>query len=458
MILPEMHEKTSTPSTTSTKLTEQKAIAELHRPIPTAQTVSSLENLFSQYPSVFEVDNFHRPTRHQTLHHIRTVGPPVCSKVRRLSPEKLDVLKSELQKLLDLGVIEPTESPYASPVHLVPKKNPGEFRITCDFRLLNEQTITDKYSIPLLTDFIGMLAGSTVFTTLDLYKSYHQIRIAPEDVHKTAMITPLGNYAFKRLAMGLKSAGNTFCRFMHEVLRGVPNCFVYIDDIMIFSESEEDHWKHLSEVFNRLEHFGLILNKDKCVFAVTEVDFLGHRVDSQGVRPLETKVSAIRDFPKPRTVKDLRKFLGAINFYRPFIPNAGGILQPLDSLLAPGKGTKKPVQWSTTADVAFHAAKSSLAQAASLAFPISGARISLMTDASDVAVGATLQQEIDGHQQPLGFFSKSLSRAQRNYSTFDRELLAMYLSLKHFRYFLEGRPFHYLHRPCSTHSRHFLSS
>ena len=173
MILPEMHEKTSTPSTTSTKLTEYEAIAELHRPIPTAQTVSSLENLFSQYPSVFEVDNFHRPTRHQTLHHIRTVGPPVCSKVRRLSPEKLDVLKSELQNLLDLGVIEPTESPYASPVHLVPKKNPGEFRITGDFCLLNEQTIADKYSIPLLRDFIGMLAGSTVFTTLELYKSYH---------------------------------------------------------------------------------------------------------------------------------------------------------------------------------------------------------------------------------------------------------------------------------------------
>ena len=152
-----------------------------------------------------------------------------------------------------------------------------------------------------------------------------------------------------------------------------------------------------SEVFNRLEHFGLILNKDKCVFAVKKVDFLGHRVDSQGVRPLETKVSAIHDFPKPRTVKDLRKFLRAINFYRSFIPNAGGILQPLDSLLTPGKGTKKPVQWSTTADAAFHVVKSSLAQASSLAFPVSGANISLMTDASDVAVGALLQQEVDGH-------------------------------------------------------------
>ena len=150
MTLPETHEKTSTLSTTSAKLTDNEAIAELHRPIPTAQTVSSLEKLFSQYPSVFKVDNFHTPTRHQTLHHIRTVGPPDCSKVRRLSPEKLDILKSELQKLLDLRVIEPTESPYASPVHLVPKKNPGEFRITGDFRLLNEQTIADKYSLSLL--------------------------------------------------------------------------------------------------------------------------------------------------------------------------------------------------------------------------------------------------------------------------------------------------------------------
>ena len=230
---------------------------------------------------------------------------------------------------------------------------------------------------------------------------------------------------------------------MHEVQRGVPNCFVYIDDIMIFSESEEDHWKHLSEVFDRLEHFRLKLNKDKCLFAAREVFFLGHRVDSQVVRPLETKVSAIRDFPKPRTVKDLRKFLGAINFYRRFTPNAGGILQPLHSLLTPGKRTKKIVQWSTTADIAFHATKSSLALAVSLAFPVSGAKISQMTDASDIVVGATLQQKVDGHQQLLGFFSQILSPAQRNYSysTFDRELLAIYLSLKHFRHFLEGRPF-----------------
>ena len=171
--------------------------------------------------------------------------------------------------------------------------------------------------------------------------------------------------------------------------------------------------------------------------------FLGHRVDSQVVRPLETKVSAIRDFPKPRTVKDLRKFLGAFNFYRRFTPNAGGILQPLHSLLTPGKRTKKIVQWSTTADIAFHATKSSLAQAVSLAFPVSGAKISQMTDASDIVVGATLLQEVDGHQQLLGFFSQILSPAQRNYSysSFDRELLAIYLSLKHFRHFLEGRPF-----------------
>ena len=216
---------------------------------------------------------------------------------------------------------------------------------------------------------------------------------------------------------------------MREVLQGLPNCFVYIDDIMIFSKSKEDHWKHLSEVFNRLKHFGLTLKKDECVFAAREVDFLGHRIESQGVRRFETKVSAICNFPKPTTVKDLHKFLGTINFYRRFILNAGGILQPLDSLLTSGNQIKKPVQSSTTADVAFHAAKSSLAQAASLAFPVSGAKISVMANASDIAVGATLQQKVDGHQQPVGFFSWFLSHTQRNYSTFSRELLAICLSL-----------------------------
>ena len=148
--------------------------------------------------------------RHQTKHHIRTKGPLVAQKVHRLSPEKREILKKEIQRLLELGVLIPAESPYGEPVHMVAKKQPGEYRITGDFRLLNKQTMADKYSIPLLTDFIGQLSGCQIFSCIDLFKSYHQIEIAAKDKHKTAMITPVGNCAYKRLPMGLCSAGSTF--------------------------------------------------------------------------------------------------------------------------------------------------------------------------------------------------------------------------------------------------------
>ena len=137
----------------------------------------------------------------------------------------------------------PAESPYGAPVHMVAKKQPGEYRITGDFRLLNKQTEADKYSTPLVTDFIGQLSGCQIFSSIDFFKSCHQIEIAAEDVHKTAIITPVGNYTYKRLPMRLGSAGSTFQRFMHEILRGIPNCFTYIDDILIFSENREEHFK-----------------------------------------------------------------------------------------------------------------------------------------------------------------------------------------------------------------------
>ena len=153
---------------------------------------------------------FNRPVRHQTKHHIRTKGTPVAQKIRRLSPEKREILKKQIQRMLKLGVFIPAESPYGAPVPMVAKKQPGEYRITGGFRLLNKQTVADKYSIPLLTDFIGQLSGCQIFSSIDLFKSYHQIEIAAEDIHKTAMITPVGNYAYKRLPMGLRSAGSTF--------------------------------------------------------------------------------------------------------------------------------------------------------------------------------------------------------------------------------------------------------
>ena len=399
-----------------------------------------VDRLCTFYSDLFEVDNFKKPTKHKTQHHIRTSGPPCVAKVRKLSPEKLEILRTELDKLLQLGIIYRSESEWASLVHLVQKKG-GGWRITGDFCQLNRQTISDRYSIPLLSDFVGDMEGSIVFSSLDLYKGYHQVEIAPEDQCKTSIITPLGNFAFRRLPMGISCAANSFQRFMHEVLQGIPNVFCFIDDLLIFSRNEKEHFRHLQLVFERLSQYGLILNRDKCIFKVPEIDFLGHRISHKGVLPLVQKVEAIQNFPMPKTMRQLRQFLGMINFYRRFIPQAGALLHPLERLLSPQKNSKKSIPWSEESIDAFESARHILANVTSLAFPIKGGETILTCDASDGAVGAALNQVVSGELTPIGFFSKSLNATQKNYPTFDRELLAIFLAIKHFRYFLDGRDF-----------------
>ena len=177
----------------------------------------SIDRLCTFYSDLFDVDNFKKLIKHRTKHHISTSGPPCVAKVRKLSPEKLEILRTELDKLLQLGIIYRSESEWASPVHLVQKKS-GGWRITGNIRQLNRQTNSDRYSFPLLSDFVGDMEGLTVFSSLDLYKGYHQVEIAPEDQCKTSIITPLGNFAFRRLPMGISCAANSFQRFMHEVL------------------------------------------------------------------------------------------------------------------------------------------------------------------------------------------------------------------------------------------------
>ena len=222
---------------------------------PGGSAIDSLQELLKQFDHLFDLSNFGRPIQHETRHYIPVKGPPVQSQCRHLSPEKLVVLKRELNKLLELDVIVPANSPYSSPVHMVPKKQAGEFRVTGDFRLLNKQTTHDRYAMPFISDVVNFLEGSNVLSNLDLYKSYHQIAIADCDVNKTAIITSVGSFPFKRMAMGLSSAGQTQCRFLEEVLRGLHFVFAYVDDILI-----------LHQVFQRLNRYGLILNNDKCVY------------------------------------------------------------------------------------------------------------------------------------------------------------------------------------------------
>ena len=398
------------------------------------------------YPDVFDTNSYTEPVKHNTRHFIPTYGPPVCGRVRRLSPEKTECLRQELQHLLDLDIIAPANSPYGSPVHMVPKGN-GRFRITGDYRMLNQQTQKDTYRIPFLHDFVDRLSGSTVFSKLDMYKSYHQIPVDENDIHKTAILTPLGTYVFKRLAMGLSGAAQTFQRFMDEIFRDLSFVFVYIDDILVFSKRLSEHHEHLTAVFDRLSYYGLIVNRAKCVFGVKNVQFLGHEVSEEGIHPLEEKVRAIKDFPKPTTEKKLRQFLGLYNFYRKFVPNCSSVLQPLNDLLG-----KRKLNWTDNAHHAFVTAKEAIFQQALLAFLKHGAPITLVVDVSEKGAGGALQQVVNGVPQPLMFFSQSFNAAQKRYSTFDRELLAMYMAVRYFGWFLESRDFRILtdHKPLAA--------
>jgi hypothetical protein len=240
------------------------------------------------------------------------------------------------------------------------------------------------------------------------------------------------------MPFGLKNAAQTFQRLMDKLFATLPFVYVYLDDILIASKSEDEHVRHLRAVFEVLTSNGLHVNVDKCKFAVTQVEFLGHLVSSTGVRPLTSHLEAIQSFPAPVTVRDLQKFLGLLNFYRRFVPRAAQLLKPLTDALG---GKKKTLQWGEDQQLAFEEAKKAIARIAELTHPDPAAPVSLATDASSSHVGAVLQQWQRHHWRPLAFFSRKLSKAEVNYSTFDRELLAAFLAVKQFRFQLEGRRF-----------------
>ncbi|XP_015839413.2 retrovirus-related Pol polyprotein from transposon 297 [Tribolium castaneum] len=346
--------------------------------------------------------------------------------------------------MLKQGIIRPSDSPWSSPIWIVPKKldasGQRKWRIVIDYRKLNEQTVEDRYPLPNINDILDKLGRSQYFSTIDLASGFHQIEVDPNDVQKTAFTVENGHYEFVRMPFGLKNAPSTFQRVMDNVLRGIVNncCIVYLDDIIVFSTSLQEHIQKLTAVFDRLRKFNFKIQLDKSEFLKKEVNYLGHVITPEGIKPNPDKIKAILDYSIPTTPKQLKGFLGLIGYYRKFIKNFAKITKPLTIRL---KKDHKIDPNETDYKNCFEFCKNLLTNDPILQYPDFDKQFILTTDASNYAIGAVLSQGTIGSDLPVAFASRTLNEHEINYSTIEKELLAIVWATKYFRPYLYGRKF-----------------
>ncbi|BHF71089.1 hypothetical protein SprV_0401414300 [Sparganum proliferum] len=416
--------------------------------LPPAETVGAenrnrLRKLLLSFPGLFawSTDTIGRTRKVQ---HVINTGDakPIWQPPRRLPVRFRAEVDKIIDELLKANIIQPSSSPWASPIALVPKKD-GSLRLCIDYRRLNAVTVRDSFPLPRLDDTLDSLGGAAWFSTLDLNLGYWQVEIDPKDRPKTAFIVPQGLFEFQTLPFGLCNAAATFQRLMYQVLRHlVPHkCLVYLDDIIVFGPDVEQHNRNLREVLEALRAAGLTLNPAKCTFLRPEVQFLGHTISPGRIAALPDRLQQIRTWPTPANQTQLRSFLGLASYYRRFIRNFAHIARPLHKLTKKGRDFK----WSPECEEAFTSLRAALVSAPLLALPNvnpDAPPFILDTDASGFAIGAVLSQtDAQGVEHPICFASNTLTKAQRNYCTFRRELLAIITFVRQFKHLLIGRRF-----------------
>ncbi|XP_072772650.1 uncharacterized protein [Nerophis lumbriciformis] len=381
------------------------------------------------------------PGRTQAIKHdIETKpGKVIRQRPYRIPEARRAAIKEEVKKMLELGVIEESHSPWSSPIVIVPKPD-GSLRFCNDFRKLNEISLCDAYPMPRVDELIERLGPARFVSTLDLTKGYWQVPLTERAKPKTAFSTPEGLFQYTVLPFGIHGAPATFQRMMDRVLRPHQEyAAAYLDDIVIHSTSWSLHLQHLDAVLGALRRAGLTVNAKKCRVGLTETDYLGYTIGRGCVKPQARKVERIREWPRPLTKKQVKSFIGLVSYYQKFIKNFSTIATPLYELTR----NKLPhhVTWTAEAETAFKMLKKALCEEPVLKAPDFSQPFILHTDASGTGIGAVLAQLVDGEEHPVTFISRKLQSHERNYATVEKECLAVKWAIHHLRYYLWGRTF-----------------
>lgn len=423
-------------------ITDAEAMPEIEeQPVQTPRTenrkiqevITEFAELFTGKPGVTE----------RLAHSIKLEkGKGIPKSVSRTVPmRKRKALRKLLQDMLDQGIIRRcTQSPFCAPVVIVDKKEPTAdvpFRMCIDYRELNKITVKDAYKLPIPDEVQNELFGCKIFSSLDLKSGYWQIKVAEEDIPKTAFSpgSPFGMYECLRMPFGLCNAPATFQRLMEDILADLEFVHVYIDDILVASKSEEEHVEHLRIVLGKLKEAGLTLSPTKCKFGMKEVRYLGNMYSEQGRRTDPDKVKAIVEWTTPDSVKEVRRFLGVVGYYRRYVKNFANIARPLTDLLK--TDTAEEFKWTTECDSSFQKLRQELANAPTLRYPNIDEPFTLRCDASGVAIGAVLEQ--DGI--PLAFISRVLTDSERLFPITEKECLAIVWATEYFEDYLLSAQF-----------------
>ena len=383
------------------------------------------------------------------VHHEIDTGSvqPIACQYRRIPfglEEKVDQL---IQDLVDKNIIRQSESPWNAPLVVIPKKN-GDLRLTVDFRRLNSVTKRPIFPIPDANQLFDTLNGSALFTTLDLSSGYYNIPMKAEDISKTAFSTRRNHWEFLRMPMGISTAPATFQRLMHKIFEKEKweQCLIYLDDILVFSRNVKEHLERLRNIFTRIRESGVKLSPSKCKFFGSEVSYLGHTISQNGLQTDKKKIEKVQTWPIPKSIEELRSFLGLCGYYRKFIRSYSTLVNPLEETCKEKwnkKKTKKPslIEWTEELNKSFEKLKAALISAPVLTFPSKNGRFILDTDASHDGIGAVLSQVQGSEEKVIAYASRKLSQSERQYCITRKELLSVYYFVTYFKHYLLGRQF-----------------